>query len=87
MTITNKIYQHLQQLSAPESLEVLQFLKFLEFKKTARWSPTPPTKRLMTAQDLLASDLVGMWVDREDIEDSLSYAQRLRIQAQQRDLG
>lgn len=37
-----------------------------------------------TAQDLLHSPLVGLWKDRGDIEDSSSYARRLREQAQRR---
>lgn len=37
-----------------------------------------------TAQDLLHSPLVGLWKDRDDIEDSSSYARRLREQAQHR---
>jgi len=41
----------------------------------------------MTAQELLASDLVGLWADRDDLTDSLTYARQLREQAQRRDLG
>ena len=38
----------------------------------------------MTARDLLQSDLVGLWADRDDIGDSLSFARRLRRQAEYR---
>jgi hypothetical protein len=38
----------------------------------------------MTGKDLLKSGLVGMWADREDIDDSMSYARKLRTQAQTR---
>ena len=38
----------------------------------------------MTGKDLLKSGLVGMWADRKDIGDSVSYARKLRAQAQTR---
>jgi len=38
----------------------------------------------MTGKDLLKSGLVGMWADRKDIEDSVTYARKLRAQAQTR---
>lgn len=39
----------------------------------------------LTAQQLLASDLLGMWQDRTDIGDSITYARELREQAQRRE--
>jgi hypothetical protein len=38
----------------------------------------------MTGKDLLNSGLVGMWARRKDIGDSVTYAQKLRAQAQSR---
>jgi len=38
----------------------------------------------LTASQLLRSGLVGLWKDREDIEDSADYARQLREQAQRR---
>ncbi len=38
----------------------------------------------MTGKDLLKSGLVGMWADRKDIGDSVTYARKLRAQAQTR---
>lgn len=38
----------------------------------------------MMGKDLLKSGLVGMWADRKDIEDSVTYARKLRAQAQTR---
>lgn len=38
----------------------------------------------MTARRLLQSGLIGLWKDREDIEDSATYARQLREQAQRR---
>lgn len=48
--------------------------------------PTPqiPKKSRMTARMLLSSDLIGIWKDRQDIPDSLTYARQLREQAQKR---
>jgi len=37
-----------------------------------------------TARQLLHSDLIGLWKDRQDISDSASYARQLRDQAQRR---
>lgn len=42
------------------------------------------TKRPLTASRLLHSELIGLWKDREDIEDSADYARQLREQAQRR---
>ncbi|NUO78833.1 hypothetical protein HUU05_02050 [candidate division KSB1 bacterium] len=38
----------------------------------------------LTARQLIHSDLVGLWENRKDIEDSAAYARRLREQAQHR---
>lgn len=50
--------------------------------------PAPSSARAKlprpTAGDLLSSGLVGMWKDRTDIEDSVSYARLLRNRAQRR---
>jgi hypothetical protein len=38
----------------------------------------------MTGKDLLNSGLVGMWAKRKDIGDSVTFARKLRKQAQTR---
>lgn len=38
----------------------------------------------MTGKDLLKSGLIGMWSERTDINDSVTYARKLRAQAQTR---
>ncbi len=38
----------------------------------------------MTGKDLLNSGVVGMWAKRDDIKDSVEYARKLRMQAQNR---
>ena len=38
----------------------------------------------LTADRLIHSGLIGIWKDRDDIEDSATYARQLREQAQRR---
>jgi hypothetical protein len=38
----------------------------------------------LTARQLLHSELVGLWEDRSDVQDSAAYARELREQAQSR---
>lgn len=46
---------------------------------------TPATSRKRsTAQDLLNSEVFGMWADRDDIEDSVEFASELRERAWRR---
>lgn len=47
--------------------------------------PVPGEARVLTSRKLAESELVGLWADREDIEDSAAYARHLREQAQRRD--
>jgi len=44
----------------------------------------PPRRRTITARQLRQSDLIGLWKDRADIQDSATYARQLREQAQRR---
>lgn len=37
-------------------------------------------------KDLLTSGLVGLWADRDDIDDTVDYARSLRRRASRRDL-
>ena len=43
-----------------------------------------PQHPRLTARELLQSELIGLWEDRTDIEDSAAYARQLREQAQNR---
>ncbi|NMF58441.1 hypothetical protein [Pseudanabaena yagii] len=45
-------------------------------------SPLPEPKKTFTARQLLNSGLIGIWEDRTDIKDSLTYARQLREQSQ-----
>ncbi|HEV8716966.1 MAG TPA: hypothetical protein VGX03_29620 [Candidatus Binatia bacterium] len=46
--------------------------------------PIPPQPHRFTAKQLLKSEVVGLWQDREDIADSAAYARQLREEAQRR---
>jgi hypothetical protein len=45
-------------------------------------SPLPEPKKTFTARQLLDSGLIGVWENRTDIKDSLTYARQLRDQSQ-----
>jgi hypothetical protein len=47
--------------------------------------PAPDEVRGITGAELLASGLVGLWADREDIADGGAYARELRRKAGRRD--
>lgn len=47
------------------------------------FSPTDKAeRRCLTARQLLHSNLIGLWSERQDITDSATYARQLREQAQ-----
>jgi len=76
----DQILEELRDLEPGRWPEVLDFIGYL--KSTSNRTQTRPKE--LTARDLLQSDLVGLWVDRDDIGDSLSFARRLRHQAEHR---
>ncbi len=43
-----------------------------------------PNHSRLTAHQLLHSELIGLWEDRSDIQDSATFARQLREQAQHR---
>lgn len=56
----------------------------VEFEPRVVESATAAGQEPLTASDLLASGLVGIWAERADMEDSREFARRLRDQAQTR---
>jgi len=60
----------------PES-KILNVKKFIERE-------LHQSKPYMKASDLLNSELIGLWKDRNDIKDSSLYARYLREKAQKR---
>ena len=77
-----QILEELRDLEPGRWPEVLDFIGHLKQRSTL--GQEQPHSRELTARDLLQSDLVGLWADREDISDSLSFARRLRRQAEHR---
>ncbi|OAD20666.1 hypothetical protein THIOM_003615 [Candidatus Thiomargarita nelsonii] len=74
-----QILEELHQLSPTKWSEILNFITFLKYQ-----SQLEGTINNLTAAELLQSKLVGLWADRSDIGDSLSYARQLRQQAEHR---
>ncbi len=66
----------LEELEIPEGTEVLvtPLLKAVQSPR-AGW----------TVRRLRQSGLIGLWKDREEIQDSATFARQLREQAQQRE--
>jgi hypothetical protein len=73
-----------QILGALHGLEPERWPKVLAFIEYLTISQPQSQRWQLTARDLLQSGLVGLWADREDIKDSLEFAQRLRRQAEHR---
>ncbi len=44
----------------------------------------PAVGQGISGAEILESDLVGLWADREDITDSVAYAEELRRKAERR---
>jgi hypothetical protein len=81
MTVTEKqIMGELTGLDPTRWDEVLDFIAFL--KHRVRPGTMPSRSRQLTARKLLKSEIVGMWADRQDIGNSLTFARQLRYQAE-----
>jgi hypothetical protein len=67
------------------SLTGLPFKKGERVELTLSSEPAETTaRRFITARELLNSEIIGMWKDREDIGDSSEFARKLREKAQRR---
>jgi hypothetical protein len=77
-----QILEALHKLNPALWGEVLDFMVFLTQRTTLPLvqAHTQP----LTAADVLQSELVGLWADRSDIDDSVSFARQLRQQAEHR---
>jgi hypothetical protein len=76
----DQILQELHGLEPERWPEVLDFIGYLR----STVERTALHQRELTARELLQSGLVGLWADREDIDDSLSFARQLRRRAERR---
>ena len=77
-----RILEELRGLERGRWFEVLDFIGYLKHRVSLDEAQTGPKE--LTARDLLQSELVGLWADRKDIGDSLSFARQLRQQAEHR---
>ncbi|MCX6031929.1 MAG: hypothetical protein NT169_21850 [Chloroflexi bacterium] len=78
-----QILNELQTLDLARWSEVLDFIGYLKQKADLIKKVKAHSKEL-TATDLLQSDLVGLWADREDVGDSVQFARQLRERAEHR---
>ena len=77
-----QILDELRDLELSRWSEVLDFIGYLKHRANLETAQTG--LRELTARDLLQSELVGLWADRDDIGDSLSFARQLRKHAEHR---
>lgn len=76
----DQILKELHDLEQSRWGEVLDFIGYL--KTTAQHRDV--AAKALTAHELLESPLTGLWADRDDIDDGLLFARRLRRQAERR---
>jgi hypothetical protein len=75
ITISEEMILHaLRRVPKAHWDAVLQFLETLENSAPIR-----------TSLDLLHSDMIGLWADRDDLGDSREFTRRLRQEAETRD--
>jgi hypothetical protein len=67
----SNLIQMIENMPDEDILTIKRFIKQLQ-----------PSKPYMKGSDLLESDLVGLWKDRADIDDSSVYARQLREKIQ-----
>jgi hypothetical protein len=79
-TNESQIVNALRHLDPSRWDEVLDFIGFLQ----QRAATQSTTASIRTAHDLLQSEVVGVWADRTDIGNSLTFARQLRQQAEHR---
>lgn len=77
-----QVLEELQDLEPGRWFEVVDFIGYLKQRASRERAELGP--RELTARDLLQSEIVGLWADREDISDSLTFARQLRQQAEHR---
>jgi hypothetical protein len=82
-SVTEKqVLEQLSDLEPSRWAEVLDFIGYLK-QRDSRARAESGTRELI-ARDLLESQVVGLWADRDDIGNSLEYARQLRREAEHR---
>jgi hypothetical protein len=84
MATERQVLESLRDLEPGMWSEVLDFIGYLR-QRAAKERAQAHTKQL-TARELLQSEVVGLWADRGDIGDSLTFARQLRRQAEHREV-
>ncbi|HSN78026.1 MAG TPA: hypothetical protein VL334_23370 [Anaerolineae bacterium] len=74
----SQVLNALRALQREQWPEVLDFIGNLRSRSEA----APAASTQLTAIDLAQSDLVGIWADRTDIEESLVFTRQLRSKAE-----
>jgi hypothetical protein len=74
------ILKELRQIPQKHWGRILAFLRSLQPGKELSAAERP----ILAGADLVGSDLIGMWADRNDIENSHEFARQLRYQAEHR---
>jgi hypothetical protein len=76
------ILDALRQLEPHLRGEVLDFIVFLTHRVPLQRAPTHTQP--LTAADMFQSEFVGLWADRSDLDDSVTFARQLRHQTEHR---
>jgi hypothetical protein len=74
------LLEELHQVPRDRWTEVLTFIRSLQPVEHRTSGVTP----ICAGVDLAGSDLIGIWADREDIQDSREFARDLRRRAEKR---
>ncbi|MCI0398123.1 MAG: hypothetical protein L0332_27785 [Chloroflexi bacterium] len=77
-----QILEELRELEPEKWFEVSDFIGYLKYRESRK--PAADELHPFTALDLLQSELVGLWADRDDMDDSLTFARQLRQRAERR---
>ena len=85
MVTEKEIIEELRRLDPSRWSEVRDFIAFL--KQRAVQEPVQDHPRPLTGWELFELGSMGLWADRHDIRDSLSFARELRQHAGYRDEG
>ena len=71
-----QLVEAIRQIPANRFPQVLEYLSGLQAPESA--------SAIHSGTDLAGSPLIGVWADRTDVEDSLSFARRLRAECERR---
>ncbi len=79
-TTEQQILKELRKLAPGQWAKILSFIVSMRRRSTPRLEK--PGLQALSAKEILNSDLVGLWSDRPEVENSLSFARQLRRNAE-----